>query len=82
MEVKYRRPLRLGERVIVAAQLTRSRGRWLEVKGEMRDAAGNLLAQSKGVFVRLPREEARALEAFYVTGAGAPSAVGDESAGP
>lgn len=73
MEIKYRRPLRLGEMVTVAAQLTRSRGRWLEVRGEMRDAAGNLLAQSKGVFMRLPEEEARALAASYLTGPEAPS---------
>ena len=82
MEIKYRRPLRLGEKVTVAAELTRSRGRWLEVRGEMRDAAGNLLAQSKGVFARLLEEEARALEAFYIAGPEAPSRVDDESAGP
>jgi len=82
MEIRYRRPLRLGEKAIVSAELTRSRGRWLEVKGEMRDASGNLLAQAKGVFVRLPEEEARTLEAFYVEGSEVPSRVGDKNASP
>ena len=58
--------LRLGEKATVAAELTRSRGRWLELKGELRDDEGNLLAQSKGIFVRLPEEEASALETLYL----------------
>jgi len=32
----------------------------------LRDDEGNLLAQSKGIFVRLPEEEASALETLYL----------------
>lgn len=68
MEVKYRGPLRLGEPVVVSAEVTGSRGRWLEVRGEIRTTWGELLAEAKGLFVRLPKEKARELEAFYLGG--------------
>lgn len=66
IEVKFRKPLPLGQTVTVSAQVTRNRGRWLEVKGELRSARGELLTEGKGLFLRLPREQARQLEAFYL----------------
>jgi len=65
MEVKFRRPLPLGQRVLVSAEVTRSRGRWLEVKGEIRLPSGELLVEGKGVFRRLPEEQGRELAALY-----------------
>jgi acyl-coenzyme A thioesterase PaaI-like protein len=59
MEVKYRKPLTLGEEIIVTAEATRDRGRWLEAASEIRTTSGERLAEAKGVFVRVPEEVAR-----------------------
>ncbi len=66
MEVKYRRPLPLGVELTVSARLSRDRGRWLEATGEIRGDGGQLVAQARGVFMRLPPERARQMEAFYL----------------
>jgi acyl-CoA thioesterase FadM len=66
LEVKYRRPLPLGERLEVTAEVVRDRGRWLEAEGRLRLLGGPLLAQAKAVFMRLPPEKARQMEEFYL----------------
>ena len=66
MEVKYRGPLRPGKPVVVTGEVTSSRGRWLEAKGEIRTTEGELLAEAKGLFVECPREQMGELEAFYL----------------
>ena len=69
LEVKYRRPLPLGEPLTVSAQVVRDRGRWLEAEGSLRAAAGGPpIAQGKAIFVRLPHEEARRMQEFYLAG--------------
>lgn len=65
MEVRFRRPLPLGERVTVRAELTRDRRRWLEVESEIRAPSGEVLAQAKGVFMRVSRERAGELAELY-----------------
>jgi uncharacterized protein (TIGR00369 family) len=66
MEVKYRRPLPLGEELSVTAQVVRERGRWLEAVGELRASSGELLAQAKGLFMRMPRDRAEELQALFL----------------
>ncbi len=66
MEIKYRRPLPLGQELTIRAQVTRDRGRWLEAGGQIRSADGELLAEAKAVFMRLPARRAREMEAFYL----------------
>jgi acyl-coenzyme A thioesterase PaaI-like protein len=68
LEVRYRRPLPLGQPLEVSAEVVRNRGRWLEAKGSLRVAGGPILAQAKGVFIRLPSEQARDLERFFQAG--------------
>jgi acyl-coenzyme A thioesterase PaaI-like protein len=69
LEVKYRRPLPLGEPLTVTAEVTRDRGRWLEAVGSLRAAAGGpTIAQGKAIFVRLPENEARRMQEFYLAG--------------
>jgi acyl-coenzyme A thioesterase PaaI-like protein len=65
MEVKYRRPLPLGEELIVSAQVTRDRGRRLEAEAEIRTLAGETLVQATGLFLRVPAERAREIEASF-----------------
>jgi acyl-coenzyme A thioesterase PaaI-like protein len=69
LEVKYRRPLPIGEPLVVTAEVTRDRGRWLEAEGSLRAAAGGPpIAQGKAIFVRLPQDEARRMQDFYLAG--------------
>ena len=66
LEVKYRRPLPLGQPLWVTAEVVRDRGRWLEAGGELRVAGGPLIAEAKALFMRLPADKAREMQAFYL----------------
>jgi acyl-coenzyme A thioesterase PaaI-like protein len=65
MEVRYRQPLPLHQRAVVSGEVTRNRGRWLEVRGEIRNEEGRLMAESYGLFMRLPEQRVRELEKIY-----------------
>jgi acyl-CoA thioesterase FadM len=62
MEVKFRQPLPLHQKAMVSGEVIRNRGRWLEVRGEIRNESGRLMAESYGLFMRLPEEKARELK--------------------
>jgi acyl-coenzyme A thioesterase PaaI-like protein len=62
MEIKFRQPLPLHRKAMVSAEVTRNRGRWLEVRGEIRNEEGRLIAESCGLFMRLPDERVRGME--------------------
>jgi acyl-coenzyme A thioesterase PaaI-like protein len=68
LQVKFRRPIPLGERLEVSAEVVRDRGRWLEAEGSLRIAGGPLLAEAKAVFMRLPADKAKQMEEFYLAG--------------
>jgi acyl-CoA thioesterase FadM len=68
LEVRYRRPLPLGQPLEVIAEVVRDRGRWLEAEGSLRVAGGPLVAEAKAVFMRLPPEQAREMEQFFRAG--------------
>ena len=59
MEVKYRKPLPLGEEVIVTAEVVRDRGKRLEAMSDIRTQSGERITQATGVFLRVPEEVAR-----------------------
>jgi len=65
MEVKYRQPLPLDAKATVSAEVVRNRGRWLQVRGEVR-SAGKLVAESEGLFMRLPKEKVAELERLFL----------------
>lgn len=75
MEVKYRRPLPLGEELLVSAEVTRDRGRRLEAEANVRTLSGEVLAEAAGLFLRVPAERARELDARFL-GDGAQQAGG------
>jgi uncharacterized protein (TIGR00369 family) len=66
MEVKYRRPLTVGEELLVTAAVTRDRGRRLEAEAEIRTLSGETLAQASGLFLRVPAERAEELDASFL----------------
>src|SRR3989442_9820873 len=61
MEVKYRRPLPLGEELLVSAEGTRDRGRRLEAEAEVRTATGEGRGQAAGPLLRGPEKRPREL---------------------
>lgn len=68
LEVKYRQPLPLGERLEVSAEVVRDRGRRLEAEGRLRIVDGPVVAEAKALFLRLPADRARQMEDFYLAG--------------
>ncbi len=68
LQVRYRRPLPLGERLEVSAEVVRDRGRWLEAEGRLRVLDGPLVTEAKAVFIRLPAEKAKQMQEFYLAG--------------
>jgi acyl-coenzyme A thioesterase PaaI-like protein len=62
MEVRYRQPLPLDGGATVSGEVVRNRGRWLEVRGEVRSAGGKLVAESHALFMRLPDEKVAEME--------------------
>ncbi len=52
----------MRRKAVVTGELTRNRGRWLEVRGEVRSEDGKVVAESRGIFMRLPEEKVRELD--------------------
>ena len=69
MQVKYRKPLPLGEELIVSAEATSNRGRRLEAEARIETQDGDVLAEASGLFLRLPEKTQREFnEAFLGAG--------------
>ena len=64
--VSFRRPVPLGEELIVTGMVTRDRGRAIETSGTVTRAAdGELLADAQALFLRMPKERRKELEQRY-----------------
>lgn len=62
MEVRYRRPIPLGEPLLVVGETVESRGRRLVARGEIRLPNGSVGAEAIGTFVDLPEEQAAGMQ--------------------
>jgi uncharacterized protein (TIGR00369 family) len=51
--VRFRRPIRIDERLRVEAWVVRERGRLIELRSEVRNRAGKLLAEAEGSYMKL-----------------------------
>ncbi len=60
LRVEYKRPIPAGAEIVVEGFVTRRDGRQLYHEGEIRTAAGALLARGEGRFVVIDREKYRA----------------------
>jgi len=69
MEVKYRRPLPLGQELAVTAQVVRDRGRRLEAEAKILTLSGEILAEATALFLRVPNHRVHELEISYRGGA-------------
>jgi acyl-coenzyme A thioesterase PaaI-like protein len=65
MEMRFRAAVPLGEPVTASGWITRDRGRFLELRSELRDASGTLLAHADGLFARVQGKQAEELRAQY-----------------
>ncbi len=62
IEVKFRKPVPLGQEITVVGEITRDRGRMVEAKGELLLADGTVAVEANGLFVKLKPEELKTLE--------------------
>lgn len=62
MEVRYRRPIPLGESLLVVGESLESRGRRLVARGELRLPDGSVGAEATGTFIELSEEQATGME--------------------
>ena len=64
--VTFKRPVPLGEELIISGEVARDRGRGIETKGTVvRAADGELLAEATALFLRMPDERRAELERRY-----------------
>lgn len=54
LEVRYRAPAPIGQRLVVSAWLTRDRRHAFESRGEVRVEGQELVAEGRGLFLRVP----------------------------
>jgi len=66
LEVAFKRPVPVGEELLVTGELVRERGRSIETKGILvRASNGEVLADATALFVRMPDERRAELEKRY-----------------
>ena len=65
LTMRFRAAIPLGEPIAVAGWLVRDRGRFLELRSELRDRAGTLLAEAEGLFARVQGKQAEELRLQY-----------------
>ena len=63
--MRFRAPVRLGEQLTVSGWVARDRGRFLEMRAELRSSEGALLAEADGIFARVTGERAEEMRRIY-----------------
>ncbi|MHB0867978.1 MAG: PaaI family thioesterase [Chloroflexota bacterium] len=61
-EVKYRKPIPLGEEITVVGEVVRDRGRIVEARGKLLLADGSVAVEGSGLYVKLKPEELQGFE--------------------
>jgi acyl-coenzyme A thioesterase PaaI-like protein len=56
LEIKFRKPVPLDQELTIVGELTRSRSRAYEARGEIRLPDGTLLVEGSGMYIRIPDE--------------------------
>lgn len=62
MEIRYRRPIPLGEPLTIVGERLESRGRRLVARGELRLPDGSVGAEATAVFIELQEEQTAGME--------------------
>ena len=66
MSIDFRKPVPSHEPLTITARVTRDRGRAVETSAELKSSAGELLASSTGLFIRVSEEQQREWESTYM----------------
>ena len=56
LEIRFAKPVPLDQELTIVGELTRSRSRAYEAKGEIRLPDGTVLVEGSGIYVRIPDE--------------------------
>lgn len=62
LEVRYKKPIPIGEPLTVMGEIVQDRGRLVETRGEIRLSDHSLAAQAKGVYIQIPQEMKEKME--------------------
>ena len=65
LTMRFRAKVPLGELLTVSGWVTRERGRFLEVRAEVRSKEGRLLAEADGLFARIQGDQAEEMREIY-----------------
>jgi len=56
LEVRYKKPIPIGEPLTIMGEIVEDRGRLVETRGEIRLSDGSLAAEAKGMYIQTPQE--------------------------
>jgi len=62
LEIRYHKPVPLGQRLTVIGEMVRLQRRTMETRGEIRLEDGSLAVESKGLYLKIPDEELEAIK--------------------
>ena len=65
MQVRFRQPVPLSRRLRITGRVTNRRQRLVEVRAELRDDAGTLLAEGEGSLFRVTPKQGQEIEQAY-----------------
>lgn len=65
LSMRFRAKVPLGEPLTVSGWVTRDRGRFFELRAEVRSQGGILLAEADGLFARVQGEQAEEMREIY-----------------
>ncbi len=57
LELRFRKPVPIGEPLKLKGEITKKTGRLLEGRGEIRLADGSLAAEAHGTYLRIPDDQ-------------------------
>ncbi len=62
LDVRFRKPVPIGERLKLKGEITRHNGRVLEGKGELRLSDGTIAAEAHGTYLKIPDEQMKSYQ--------------------
>ncbi|MBM4420819.1 MAG: PaaI family thioesterase [Chloroflexi bacterium] len=63
--LKFRKPVPVGEPLVVSGEIVRDRGRMIETAGAIKREGGEVLAEATATFLRMPEDRRGELERRY-----------------
>ena len=70
MTMRFRRPVPIEQELHASGWLVRDRGRFMELRAELRTTDGVLLAEAEGVFARVSEAEGREMQRYEASETG------------